>query len=413
MRCCVYTRFVYDIPYLDSFIEHYIQLGFDKLIILYYDNIPYDLSESLLEEVELIQVENNGNKLINEYKHLLKDHYDWVLNVDSDEFLFLDSKYSSIKEYINEKLSENDENINMFQFSWGWIHAFNPRPEYTIDDYIKNYKIFPGSKDTNSNDIWVKSMTKIENIEYMTCHNCVLNTPGIIYVDKRVEYHTNNSDNDDDDDNSIIHNTKPESLTDIIRETEPHSGIENENNENNVDEIDINDINLLPRCYSERDNTYSEAILIHINTRNMMNAIIKGLNIHVTQVKRKRIKKLRELKKFVNGFDTSKPIYKETMNEFTQCIGYKIIFPLFCLEKNEINEKIRHLNLGTTLRKTSFCNLNYIPEHNLHHLDQLQEKMKSLYYVLDMDKFLKILTVFGSILDNTFRVTDSLNIPGV
>ena len=431
MRCCVYSRFVYDIPYIDSFIEHYLRLGFDKLIILYHDSICYDVPDALLEEVELIQVENNGNKLINEYKHLLMNDYDWVLNVDSDEFLFLDPKYSSIKEYISEKLNENDENINMFQFSWGWIHAFNPLPNDTIADYLKNYKIFPGSKDTNSNDIWVKSMTRIDCIEYMTCHNCVLNAPGIIYVDKRVEYHNDDDKTlenigyvSDDNDSSFskmdyLNNSRQLTLNDIIRGTEVSSHTEtNETSEtmNNIDNVndidDINDVNLLPRCYSERDNTYSEAILIHINTRNIMNAIVKGLNIHVTQVKRKRIKKFKELKKFVNGFDTSKPIYQETMKEFTRCIGYKIKFPLFCLEKEPINEKIRHLKLDTSNYKTPFCNLNYIPLHNLYHLEQLEEKMSSMYYVLDIDKFLKILSVFGSILDNTFRLPiDSLNIP--
>ena len=39
MQCCVFTRFVYDVPYLDSFIEHYLNLGFDKIFILQKINI--------------------------------------------------------------------------------------------------------------------------------------------------------------------------------------------------------------------------------------------------------------------------------------------------------------------------------------------------------------------------------------
>lgn len=381
MRCCVYTRFVYEIPYLDSFIEHYINLGFDKIIILYHDIEPYLLSESLIEEVEIIQVENNGNKLLNQYKYLLESEYDWVLNVDADEFLILHNNYASIKEYIVSKLEYNDENINMFQFSWSWLHAFNPSPEFKLNDFLSKYKIFVGSKDTNSKDIWVKSMTKINDIEYMTCHNCVLNRPAVIYVDKRLEYHTSNEPIltlDDLDDNKYI------------SDNDDDNDLENEK------------VNLLPRCYTWRDNTYSEAMLVHINTRNVMNAIIKGLNIHITQVKRKRIKKFKELKNFINNFDETKPIYKETFNEFIKCIGYKLKFPLICLEKEIINEKIRHLIKCTKNNNLSLCNVKYIPDQNKYHLDILQLKMQSLFYVLDINKFLKVLNLFGIILDNTF-----------
>ena len=389
MRCCVYTRFVYEIPYIDSFIEYYINLGFDKIIIMYHDIIPYDLSENLIEEVEIIQVENNGNKLLNEYKYLLNsDDYDWVLNVDSDEFLVLDDRYNTIKEYISEKLIEHDENINMFQFSWGWIHAFNPPIDYTINDYINRYNIFVGSKDTESNDIWVKSMTKISDIEYITCHNCVLNKQAIIYVDSRLEYH-----NSCDDDNNEDAATQQISFAPTI--------INKEN-----DHTITSNIDLLPRFYTKRENTYSEAILIHINTRNMMNAIIKGLNIHTTQVKQKRIKKFKELKNFVNNYHDTNKIYKEIFDQFVASIGYKMQFPLQCLEKEIINEKIMRLKNSTEKKALSLslplCNIKYIPDQNKYHLDILQEKMSSLFYVLDMNKFLKILNSFSIILENTF-----------
>lgn len=373
MLCCVYTRFVYEVPYIDSFIEHYLRLGFDKIFILYHDIISYDVPEHLLEEVELIKVENNGNKLLNEYKHLFQDendtetHYDWVLNVDADEFLLLDAKYRSIKEYIHAKLCEESE-INIFQFSWGWLHAFNPPSDYTLSDFLNNYKVFVGSKDNNTPDIWVKSMSKVDDIEYMTCHNCVLkrNNEAVIYVNGDVLRKINDETIDEDEDDD--------------------------------------DINLLPRSYSyDEVSTYSEAILIHINTRNMMNAIIKGLNIHVTQVKRKRIKKFKQLKKFVNAFDFSKPLYKETLDEFTSCIGYKIKFPLLCLEKEEIHEKIRHLKLGTTTGLSPLCRDVYIPEQNRYHLDNLQDRMNSIFHMLDLEKFVRILSLFATLFDNTFK----------
>ena len=49
MKCCVYSRFVFEYPYLNSFIEHYLNLGFDKIIILYTDIIEYPLADNLKE----------------------------------------------------------------------------------------------------------------------------------------------------------------------------------------------------------------------------------------------------------------------------------------------------------------------------------------------------------------------------
>jgi len=376
MRCCVYTRFVYEVPYLESFIDHYLQLGFDKIFILYHDICKFDVPEHLLEEVELVEVQNNGNKLLNEYKHLFQedDVFDWVLNVDSDEFLLLGPEYENIKEFVATKLDEEDPEINMIQFSWGWMHAFNASPDFTFPDYVKNYKVFLGSKDTDTKDIWVKSLTKVADIEYMTCHNCVLkpNTSPVIYVNGTV-------------------------LRRVTKEDLEEDNMKDSDGEDDTTE----EVNLLPRSYALRDNTYSEGVLIHLNTRNMMNAIIKGLNIHVTQVKRKRIKKFKDLKKFVNNFDFEQPVYKETLREFARCIGYKVKFPLLCLEKEEITPKIRHLNLRPT--KVKLCRQSYIPEQNEFHLQGLQEHMKALFRVLDLEKFMQILSIFAILFDNTFK----------
>ena len=370
MRTCVYTRFVYEVPYIESFIYHYLELGFDKIIILYNDIVDFDVPESILEEVDIVKVENNGNKLLNQYKELFQEDYDWVLNVDSDEFLILDEKYKTIKDYIVTKLAE-DEEINIMQFSWGWLHAFNPPNKYTFNDIVNNYKIFVGSKDTDTKDIWVKSLTKVSDIEYITCHNCILKKDihPVISVNNLVLRKNNEDFNDEG---------------------------------NDEDDSDDDEVNLLPRSYAMREHTYTESVIIHLNTRNMMNAIIKGLNIHVTQVKRKRIKKLKPLKKFVNNYDFTQPVYKETLKEFSKCIGYKFKFPLLCLEKEQINEKIKHLKLRPT--KTPFCRDTYIPEQNRYHLDDLQKRMNSIFHVLDLEKFVKILEVFAVLFDNTFKL---------
>jgi len=366
MRCCVYTRFVYEIQYLDSFLEHYLQLGFDKIFILFYDIVEYNLPEYLIEYVEVIRVENTGNKLINDYKHLFKDDYDWVLNVDSDEFLALDKKYGCIQDLIQDKLTTVNEDINMFQFSWAWIHAFSPPLDYTFNDILNNYKVFTGALSNaggTTPPVWVKSMCKIQDIQYLTCHNCILKTDPVIYVNGDIYIAENN----------------------------------------NIDSSKINsgdNINLLPRNYPyDPTKTYAETILIHINTRNIMNAITKGFNIHSTQNKKKRVEKIKELKNFVNNYNFNEKCDETTLQTFASCVGYKMKFPLACLQLQQIN--INH-NIIATEHKSPFCNSHYICEQNKYHLDNIAKAIKKSFYVIDINKFLKLISIIGEKIDALF-----------
>ena len=113
MKCCVLTRFVYELIYLDSFIEHYAKLGFDKIIILYHDVVKGEVPEKYGHLVNLHEVPNMGNQTPNLNKHLIPEDMDWVLHVDSDEFLLLHKRYDTIHDYAQEKLSQHPE-INVF-----------------------------------------------------------------------------------------------------------------------------------------------------------------------------------------------------------------------------------------------------------------------------------------------------------
>ena len=37
MKTCVYSRFVFDLPYLNYWIEHYLNLKFDYIVILFFE----------------------------------------------------------------------------------------------------------------------------------------------------------------------------------------------------------------------------------------------------------------------------------------------------------------------------------------------------------------------------------------
>ena len=373
MRCCVYSRFVYDICYLDIFIEHYIRLGFDKVIILYHDIMDYVFSEKLIEYVEVHKVPNNGNKLPNQYMHLIPKDYDWVLNVDSDEFLILNKKYTSIKDYIEEKL-DYDKDINLFQFSWLWVHKFDIAKN-SLTDVVYDYKKMVGTKDSASSHIWVKSMAKIDDMMYITCHNFILNKRAVIYTNKRIV------------------TLKNESIPEV-KDYEKY----NSDDDDEFDEIDK--LDLLPRFYKHEKDSYEESFLMHINSRDIVNIFIKGINIHKTQVTKKKFQKKKALKKFINGLDLTQPITKEHMDRFIEIIEYKLQFPMQCLVK-QID-----INMNDYLvfdYENDLCNTKYYESYKDFHFEIFKNKLLEKYHVLNMDKFYKFLLLIGKKYDIYFR----------
>ena len=108
MKCCVYTRFYFEIIFLDAFIKHYIQLGFDLILVLYHDIQKFEVPECYKNQVKLINVPNYGNYLPDMFRNNIPNDIDWVLHVDSDEFLFIHEKFATIKEFIKSKLKSGD-----------------------------------------------------------------------------------------------------------------------------------------------------------------------------------------------------------------------------------------------------------------------------------------------------------------
>jgi hypothetical protein len=142
MKFCVYTRAFHENPFLDFFIEHYIKLGFDKIIILKSDNIPYECPNEYIDYIDIHIVKNLGNKLITKYDYLIKNSiYDWILCIDIDEILLLNEKYKNIHEFVEEKLLLNKD-INIFFFRWAMIEKYNTSDDNSLTDILVNYKIF-------------------------------------------------------------------------------------------------------------------------------------------------------------------------------------------------------------------------------------------------------------------------------
>ena len=99
MKCGIYVRCFYESFYLDWFIEYYLNLGFDYIIILKADNINYDVPKNF-KKVYIRNVENIGNKLYDKYLNIIRyAKPDWVLMIDIDEILILES---NIKTFLKE-----------------------------------------------------------------------------------------------------------------------------------------------------------------------------------------------------------------------------------------------------------------------------------------------------------------------
>ena len=75
------------------------------MILLVEDNNDYKLNLNFVDKVTIINVENKGNKLLDMYKNQIPDNIDWILSVDSDEYLMLNKRYKNIKDIIETKKS--------------------------------------------------------------------------------------------------------------------------------------------------------------------------------------------------------------------------------------------------------------------------------------------------------------------
>ena len=297
MKCCVFVRFVYELIYLDSFIEHYVNLGFDKIIVLYHDLIPAEIPENYKNYVEIHDVPNLGNKLPNEYKHVIPKDIDWVLHVDSDEYLLIHHKYSKIQDFINEKLLVHPE-INIFLFPWAWLHKFDNENK-PLNDIFKKYKMTVGNRltsNSNKNEIWIKSMFRRSHLDTFYIH-----CPSMLYG-----YYLY--------------------CNELIIEEENENKIKSLYYKNKHDEIYF----------------YKDVILAHLATRSLQNAIFKSEHMHKSQVSKKNINDKDGLLEYV----TSRNIVNEDeytlMKTLKEYVGYKIEWPLKCLKMNEIDVDIEN-----------------------------------------------------------------------
>lgn len=271
MSYVVFTRDFYESPYLTFFIEHYLKIGFDKIVILKADDNEYLVPTEYKERVEIHKVKNEGDKLLKLYTHLIKkQEYSWILSVDADEILLLSKKYNNIKDYVNKKLSIN-QNINIFYFRWANIHITNNQYANVKFDFILEKQHFYKNKH-------IKSMIKqSELLSLHTSHTPQLNTNNCIYFENNI----------------LSENNKLQNIT---------------------------------------NNSYKEHILVHLHTRSINNLILKCMN---TLFMGKLIKNKDEFIEFINNKGYENITNQQLIHRLKQLIGTKVILLFIAINQHE------------------------------------------------------------------------------
>jgi len=147
MLCCIGKE---ENLYAKEFVEYYISLGFDKIIILdnnnlngerFDDVLQYFIKKNIVEIIDLrglkqIQIPS-FNYCYRKYMYL----YDWISFFDFDEFLFI-KNYSNVKDYLyNNKFND----CQLVLFNW-YIYDDNDLLRYdnrTMISRFTHFKFIP------------------------------------------------------------------------------------------------------------------------------------------------------------------------------------------------------------------------------------------------------------------------------
>jgi hypothetical protein len=248
IKCCIYTRIYNDSPYLNFFLEHYIRLGFTKIIILKCDKIKYNISNAFRNFIEVYSIENlPKEEELPQNSYLIKNtNYDWVLQVDSDEILLLNNKFKSIQDYIAFQLNKNN-NINCFYFRQGWIQKVDNSNSVSFSDIIRNYNIY--------SHMLIKSMVKVSNLDFaMNSHIFKLNKSLCVYFEDNISnrYQTHHEINKNQYSETILLHIGDKSINNIIIKCLNTNIIEewkNKNCGNNNQIVELN--NLINKTFNE------------------------------------------------------------------------------------------------------------------------------------------------------------------
>ena len=289
MKVKVVSRAFFDDAYLDFFLGYYLGLGFDNITILKADadlfdyQLPDYLKGEEKDKITIVPVKNEGNVIVRtNFNHYKDNTYDWVLNIDSDEFLVIDlNKYpNGIKDYITETLERVErehqlqpDELQQIQFRWVCINKMDIdfSDNLQILNHLSHQDEKPhqlSSNKTMLNDYILTN--KLEVYRYVKS----LATP-------------NQMTNEGSDLNCHFF---PLKQLPIAKTSINHNIL--------LDNYFVNRNSSDPRSLRKDKKAMNWGFILHLNTRSLANAVTKCF---VTQLRaNKKISNLDAFKKFIN-----------------------------------------------------------------------------------------------------------------
>ena len=247
-------------------------MGFDSIVILKADGCPIPTIDKYPEgKVQCIMVANTGNKILNQnISYYMDQEYDWILNIDADEFLVIDmEKFPNIQAYLADITTRLDPDQIMF---W-WIcvnklTCWHPDQQVpvTMLDYI-------GDEHTLDFYNYVKSMARPSRVKQndIVCH---------FYRAPTIEKAVNRSKTG----KPIIQPPKVKPFVNIL------------------DGMPAKICTELPIEPSSK-NTFCDGFILHLNSRSLTNGLTKSL---VTKLhKTKHFKNLNAFCRYINTIPDS------------------------------------------------------------------------------------------------------------
>ena len=289
MKVKVVSRAFFDDAYLDFFLGYYLGLGFDNITILKADTdlFDYKLPDYLKGEekgkITIVPVKNEGNAIVRtNFNHYKDNAYDWVLNIDSDEFLVIDlNKYpNGIKDYITETLERvkthhelQPEDLQQIQFRWLCINKMNI--DFSDNLQILNNLSHPDEKpyQLSSNKTMLNDYILSNKLEVYRYVKSMATSKQMTNEGSALNCHFFPLKQLPNAKTSINHN--------IL-----------------LDNYFVNKNNSDPRSLRKDKKAMNWGFILHLNTRSLANAVTKCL---VTQLRaNKKISNLDAFKQFIN-----------------------------------------------------------------------------------------------------------------
>ena len=329
----VITRAFYEDAYLAFFIKWYLDLGFQQVLVLKTDG--RELIESVRAEIEpfidsgqviIRMVPNSGNATLNANYHEFRDlAWDWVLNVDCDEFLVIDrvkfpgginDLITGIEGWISEnKLLSSPDLLQQIAFRWLCINKLDDRPwDGTLAGLLGNGADYP--------------------LHMYKYHKCMGKPSQMLVAGDKINCH--------------FYYMNPVVVDNGVGGTKYAR----------YDLFDDKIVNIRDNYVgyvSNTGNAFKWGCILHLNSRSMTNTLTKCL---VTELRdNKKISNLDAFRNWVNGFSARASSGINT--------GVKQKLLEFCNTKGQFPEIIRQWNnnyRGRVLESNITALLSSIPE---------------------------------------------------